>query len=69
MPGFKELLISAKADDAEALQKIVNMYQRLAARKSYVDGKFNNDLYQLLLITIWRCIRTCRVDYIKQAHK
>lgn len=59
--NFKELLILAQRGEAFAVEKIVDMYKPLLIKESIIDGIFNEDLYQELLITLLRCIQKIKI--------
>jgi len=61
MKQFENLLMMAKIDDAEAIQKIVDMYRYLIIKKSFVDNIFDDDLNQQLYITVLNCVKTFKI--------
>ena len=44
------LLLSAKAGNAEAIEKLFILYRPLLLKESIVEGRFDEDLYQELCI-------------------
>ncbi len=54
---FRELLISAKNGDEEAIEKLFTMYRPLQVKHSFVNGKFDEDLYQELSIAFLKVIK------------
>ncbi len=54
---FKEILFQAKAGDEEAVKQIVEMYQPFIIKNALVNGIFDYDLYQDLMIELLKCIR------------
>lgn len=56
MNTCKEMLVRAKADGMDAAQALVNMYRPLMIKASFVDGRFDEDLYQELQLTVLHCI-------------
>ena len=57
MEGFKDLLLRAKRDDEDAVEKLFVRYESLLNKCSRVD----EDLYQVLLIEFWRVISEFKV--------
>lgn len=58
---FKELLIRAQADDQQAKEKIITLYQPLLTKASVVNGVFDEDLYQELCVTLLNCIKRFKI--------
>lgn len=59
--NFKELLQRAKADDQQAKQEIISMYQPLLVKESVINGVFDEDIYQELSETLLLCIQKFRI--------
>lgn len=59
--NFKELLTLAKNGEDLAIKKIVEMYKPLLIKESIVDGIFDEDLYQELMLTLLRCIQKIKI--------
>lgn len=53
---FEDLLLKAKKCNAAAGQ-IVEMYRPLLIKTSHISGRFDEDLYQELSITLLKCIK------------
>ena len=51
MGKFRELLLHAKQGNVDAVEKLYKQYQATLEKNSYVDGKFDEDLYQVLSIS------------------
>lgn len=49
---FHMILQSAIAGSHKDLESILVMYEPLIAKYSYIDGKYDEDLYQYILIRI-----------------
>lgn len=47
--------------DKYAVQQMVEMYQPLVIKNALVNGVFNEDLYQELMLELLRCIRSFKV--------
>lgn len=58
---FKELLLQAKAGRETAIVAIWEMYKPLLVRNSIINGRFDEDLYQELSITLLKCIYMFRM--------
>ena len=54
--NFRELLIRAKAGDKAALSQIIDMYKPLLIKESRLNGRFDEDLFQEVCITLLRCV-------------
>ena len=57
---FRELLYRARLGDQESIMEIFEMYRPLLVRNSLVEGCFDEDLYQELIVEFLRCIRFFR---------
>lgn len=57
---FEEVLFRAKMDDKQAMEQIVEMYRPLLIKNALVNGVFDEDLYQELMLELMKCIRTFR---------
>lgn len=51
MGKFRELLLHAKQGNVDAVEKLYKQYQATLKKNSYVDSKFDEDLYQVLSIS------------------
>ena len=56
---FRELLYRARMGDQESIMEIFEMYRPLLVRNALVDGFFDEDLYQELIVEFLRCILAC----------
>lgn len=59
--NFKELLLRAKAEEAAAMEKLLEMYKPLLIKHAILNGRFDEDLYQELCITLIKSIRLFRM--------
>ena len=59
--NFKELLLRAQADDQQAKEKLLSLYQPLLMKESVINGVFDEDVYQELCITLLICIKRFKV--------
>ena len=57
---FEEILFRAKMADKSAMEQIIEMYRPLLIKNALVDGVFDEDLYQELVIEVLRCVRYFR---------
>ncbi len=53
---FQDLLLKAKAGDDDAITELLDIYRPLLIRTSFVNGAFDEDLFQEQCITPLRCI-------------
>ena len=56
--NFKELLLSAKKGREAAIVSILEMYKPLLIKNSIINGRFDEDLYQELCVSILSCIHS-----------
>ena len=54
---FKGLLLAAKSGNEAAITEICRLYRPLLMKNSMIEGVFDEDLYQELLITLTVCIK------------
>ena len=54
---FREILVSAQAGDNEAMTDILEMYMPLINKHSFVNGKLDEDLRQIILLEIVKSIK------------
>lgn len=59
--NFKELLVQAKNGKEAAVVFILEMYNPLLIKNSIINGRFDEDLYQELCMTLLACIHSFRV--------
>lgn len=59
--NFKELLLRAQADDQQAKEKLLSLYQPLLMKEAVINGVFDEDVYQELCITLLACIKRFKV--------
>ena len=58
--NFEEILFRAKQGDREAVEQILEMYRPLLVKNAVFNGKFDEDLYQDLVIEVLKCIQYFR---------
>lgn len=56
--NFIDFLKEAKAGDDQSIQAIIQLYSPLLFNVATVDQRFDEDLYQELVITLLACIKT-----------
>ena len=56
--NFKDLLLSAKEGREAAIVSILEMYKPLLIKNSIINGRFDEDLYQELCVTLLSCIHS-----------
>ncbi len=59
--NFKDLLLQAKDGSESAVIELLELYKPLLLKESLHDGRFDEDLYQELCITLLGCIRNFRI--------
>lgn len=55
--NFRSLLLQAKAGEEKAFIKLMEMYKPLLVKNAIYNGRFDEDLYQELCITLLKCIK------------
>lgn len=55
--GFEEILFRAKQGEQESAERILEMYRPMLVHNSLVDGRFDEELYQELVMEVLKCIR------------
>lgn len=53
---FEDKLLLAKCGEENAVCEILSMYRPLLMKESIINGVFDEDLYQELIIVLIRCI-------------
>ena len=61
--NFKELLIQAKSGDQPAAMQILDMYKPLLLKESVEHGVFDEDLFQELCLTLFRCVKKFNLEF------
>ena len=56
-PDFESILNGAIQGDRKALECLLDLYQPLIRKYSYVNGRFDEDLYQQLIFRMLTQIR------------
>ena len=59
--NFERLLLKAKEGNADAVQKILEIYKPLLIKNAIVNGRFDEDLYQELVSTLLQCIQRFQI--------
>lgn len=54
---LERLFLSAHNEDKEALDKLIEMFKPYILKKSYMEGRFNEDCFQELYIKFLNCIK------------
>ena len=57
---FEKILFRAKEGDKQAVKEIIKMYSPLLIKNSLINGAFEEDLYQELIIEVLKCIQYFR---------
>ncbi len=58
--SFKEILLRAKSGEGSAVIILLEMYKPLLVKGAIIGGRFDEDLYQELCITLIKCIKLFR---------
>jgi len=58
--NFIELFTGAKGDPASA-ERLIELYRPMLTKAAIVDGVFDEDLHQELVLVLLRCVRSFRV--------
>lgn len=54
---FSDLLYQANKGDKGAVEQIIEMYRPLLIKNALIEGVFDEDLYQELVIETLKCIQ------------
>lgn len=57
---FEEILFRAKQGEKVAIKQILEMTRPMLVRNAFVEGVFDEDLYQELILETLKCIRYFR---------
>lgn len=58
---FDEILFRAKQGEKFATEQILDMYRPLLLKNALVNGVFDEELYQELIIETLKCIFSCKI--------
>ncbi|CUX25012.1 helix-turn-helix domain-containing protein [Clostridium sp. C105KSO13] len=58
--NFEEILYRAQQGDETAINQIVEMYRPLLIKSALVNGRFDEDLFQELVVETLKCIQYYR---------
>lgn len=58
MMNFEEVLFRAKMGYHVATERILEMFRPLLIKNSLINGRFDEDLYQELIIEVLKCIQS-----------
>lgn len=58
---FDEILFRAKQGEKFATEQILDMYRPLLLKNALVNGVFDEELYQELIIETLKCIFCCKI--------
>lgn len=53
---FEELLFCAKNGEKSSIEQILEMYKPMMIKNSLVNGQFDEDMYQEIVLTALKCI-------------
>ena len=59
--NFKEMLLQAKAGRESVVMALLELYRPLLVKYAIINGRFDEDLYQELCITLLKCIQLFRM--------
>ena len=66
---FKTLLTNAQAGNQEAIEALLEMYRPLLRKNSFVNGVFDEDLFQEQCLHFLSVIRNFKIDFGNQDTK
>jgi len=58
--NFIELLADAKTDSASA-ERLIELYRPMLTKAAIVDGVFDEDLHQELILVLLRCVKSFKI--------
>lgn len=59
--NFEDILFKAKQRDMKAIEQLLEMFRPMLIRNSLVNGRFDEDMYQELVLETLRCIKSFRM--------
>lgn len=59
--NFKDLLLQAKGGRESAVLEILELYKPFLLKESLHNGRFDEDLYQELCITLLGCVQNFKI--------
>lgn len=62
---FRSTFLKAQKGDEDAIKNIINLFEPLVYKSSFIDGKFSEDLFQELRIKVFKCIKTFELKPIE----
>lgn len=62
MAEFRNLLINAKAGSRDDFEQLLIIYKDMLRKQSFINGKFDEDLHQELLLSLYQAIQTFQID-------
>lgn len=57
MMEFEKILFRAQQGETQFIEQIIEMFRPMLVRNSLVNGWFDEDLYQELVIQMLKCIK------------
>lgn len=63
MGQFRKVLERATQGDAEAIKELYKQYQPMLKKKSILNGKFDEDLYQTLSIAFLTAVSKYKIEH------
>lgn len=61
--NFKDILEQAQNGSELAIKQLIELYRPLLIKESIVDGFYDEDLFQELLICLHHCIYNFKIDF------
>lgn len=61
MMEFEEILFRAKQGEMRAIDQIVEIFRPMLIKNAMVSGRFDEDLYQELVMEVLRCILSFKI--------
>lgn len=62
MHDLKKLILRAKEGDKDAVCELMEIFENMINRYSYVSGTFDEDLHSELTVSMIKCIKKFKVD-------
>ena len=66
---LREVFLEAQKGDEDAMKRIIDLFEPLVYKNSFIDGRFNEDLFQELRIKVFKCIKTFELQPIGNIDK
>ena len=64
--SFRQQLLLAKEADDDSVMALIETYKPLLVRQSTLQDRFDEDLFQILILTLLKCIQGFHFSYLSE---